>query len=127
MDIPVVLGKLNVQESKKNVYGEATSKTWYRGVQIPAIVKRDLASAYKDLQTVNVEQTAEFYFLRSECESRGIAPEQGDVIWYNNLYFEIDNVNEVQLVAGQPIYSHSVVVSAHLTRPVSLQIEAPNV
>jgi hypothetical protein len=125
IDTPVVLYKLNIVESKKNVYGESSTKRWYRGVQIPSLIQRDLASTFKDLQTVNIEQTAKFHFLRSECELRNVSPEQGDIILYNNLYFEADNINEIQLIAGQAIYPHALIVSAHLTRSTTLQLEQP--
>jgi len=125
IDVPVVLYKLNIVESKKNVYGESSSKKWYRGVQVPCLVDRQLNTAVKDSQTINIEQVAEFNFLREECKLRNIYPEIGDIIDYNNLYFEINAINEIQLVAGQTLYNHSIVVSTHLTRQTGLQLEAP--
>ena len=125
IDVPVVLYKLNILESQKNVYGESTNKRWYKGVQIPVLISRQLNTAVKDLQTVNIEQVAEFNFLRQECIDRNIYPQIGDIIDYNNLYFEIDTTNEIQLIAGQVIHNHSIIASAHLTRKTNLQLEAP--
>lgn len=125
MDVTVVLYKLNIITSKRNVYNESVSKKWYRGVQVPCMVDRQLNTSVKDAQIVNVEQASEFQFLRRECEDRGVYPENGDIIEYHNLYFEIDHVNEVQLIAGQTIYNHAIITSAHLTRATGLQLEAP--
>ena len=125
IDIPVVLYKLNVVQSKKNVYGEATSKKWYVGVQVPCLVDRQLNTAVKDGQTINIEQSSEFNFLRKELNDRNIYPEIGDIIDYNSMYFEIHQTNELQLVAGQVIYNHSIVATAHLTRASALQLEKP--
>ena len=78
IDVPVVLYKLNIIESKKNVYGESAQKKWYQGVQIPALVDRQQSTTVKDLSIVNVEQSVEFAFLRQECIDRNIFPEIGD-------------------------------------------------
>lgn len=125
IDIPIVLYKLNILQSKKNVYGEATTKKWYVGIQVPCLIDRQLNTAVKDGQTINIEQSAEFSFLRKELEDRNIYPEIGDIIDYNNMYFEIHQVNELQLVAGQTMYNHSIVATAHLTRSSGLQLEKP--
>jgi hypothetical protein len=125
IDIPVVLYKLNVLTTKKNVYGEGTSKKWYVGVQVPCLIDRQLNTAVKDGQTINIEQSSDFNFLRQELDDRDIYPEIGDIIDYNNLYFEIHQTNELQLVAGQVIYNHSIVASAHMTRASGLQLEKP--
>lgn len=125
IDVPVVVYKLNIIDTRTNVYGEGTSKRWHRGVQVPCLVSRQLNTPVKDGQTVNIEQTAEFNFLRDELKSRNIYPEIGDIIDYNNLYFEIDTTNETQLIAGQTRYNHAIIASAHLTRAAGLQLEPP--
>lgn len=125
IDVPVVLYKINIVKSKANVYGESTTKRWYQGVQVPCLVSRQLNTSVKDGQTINIEQVAEFNFLREELKSRNIYPEIGDIIDYNSLYFEINQTNEIQLVAGQVIYNHAIIASAHLTRASNLQLEPP--
>lgn len=125
IDVPVVLYKLNIVNTKKNVYGEGTSKKWYVGVQVPCLVSRQLNTAVKDGQTINIEQTAQFNFLRNELKERNIYPEIGDIIDYNSLYFEVDQTNEIQLVAGQTSYNHAIIASAHMTRASGLQLEKP--
>lgn len=125
MDVPVVLYKLNIIESKKNVYGESTQKRWYRGVQVPALVSRQLNTAVKDMSIINIEQTIEFNFLRQECIDRNVFPEIGDIVDFNHMYFEVDQLNSIQLIAGQVMYNHAIVVTGHLTRPTGLQLEPP--
>jgi hypothetical protein len=125
VDTPVVLYKLNVAESKKNIYDESTSKLWYKGVQLPCLITRQLSTAVKDIQTVNVEQVAEFAFLRQECKDRNVYPEIGDIIDFNSIYFEIENFNEVQLYAGQTLYNHTILCTTHMSRASNLQLEPP--
>ena len=52
-----------------------------------------------------------------------VFPEPGDIIWYNEGYYEISNTTDTQLVAGQPQYLASILCSAFLTRRTSINIE----
>ncbi len=125
IDIPVVLYKLNIIDSKKNVYGESAKKRWYQGVQIPALVDRQNNTSVRDLSIINVEQSVTFNFLRQECVDRNVFPEIGDIINFDHSYYEINNTNTIQLIAGQVIYNHALAAVAHLTRSTGLQLEPP--
>jgi hypothetical protein len=126
IDTPVVLYKMNQELTKTNSYGEATKKTWYIGVQVPCLINRDQANPNVDVQTVNFEQSSEFEFLRVELEARNVYPEIGDIIEFHDSYYEINNVNEIQLYAGRTEYNHSIVCQTHLTRNTNLQLERPS-
>ena len=125
IDTPIVLYKLNQETTQVNSYGEATTKVWYVGVQMPAMIKREQQNPVADMQTMNFGQTAEFWLLRQECQDRNIYPESGDIINFYNDYWEIDNTNENQLYAGREEYNHSIVCECHLTRSTGLQLERP--
>lgn len=125
VDVPIVIYKLNIRETKKNVYGESTQKRWFRGVQIPALVDRQLITAVKDMSIINIEETVNFNLLRYECELRDLYPEVGDVVEFNDHYFEINTINQIQLIAGQVNYNHAIIISTHLTRSTGLQLERP--
>jgi hypothetical protein len=56
-------------------------------------------------------------------EEKNIYPEIGDVIFWNEAYFEIDNTNEIQLVGGQTYNNFSVVCSTFMVSKSSLNIE----
>jgi|SRR5690242_3436670 len=127
VDLTVNVYKLNQNATKTNSYGEAPKKTWFQGVTIPCLYKRDDTRATEDVSSINVEQSSEFYFLRQECELRGIYPEVGDIIEFDNNYYEINNTNETQLIAGRVEYKHSIICSTQLTRNSGLQLEQPQV
>jgi hypothetical protein len=80
----------------------------------------------KDGFGLDTMQNIEFRFVRSLLEQVDVYPEAGDIVSYNGLYYEIDNTNDVQLVAGQPYNTHSIICSAHLTRRSGIQIEEAN-
>jgi len=127
IDVPVVIYKLQQSVTKTNSYGEAPKKTWYTGVIIPLLYMRDVQSPLEDMKTINAEQSSEFYFLRYECAQRNIYPEQGDIINFDGKYYEIDNINEIQLWAGREEYRWQVMCNSHLTRNSNLQLEPPQI
>lgn len=125
VDNRVILYKIQQDLTNVNSYGEATKKTWYTGVEIPLLYRREQQNPTQDMQNINFEQRSEFHFLRQECIDRKIYPEVGDVIYFDSQYYEIDNINEIQLVAGRPEYNHSISCETHLTRKPALQLDPP--
>lgn len=125
VDVETVLYKLNQVATQSNIYNEATKKVWYVGVIIPALIRYDATNPISDMDTVNTQQNIEASYLRQECQDRNVYPEIGDIIAFNNNYYEINNTNEIQLVAGRTEYNHSIVCSAHLTRSTNLQLDPP--
>lgn len=125
VDTTVVVYKMNQTVTVTNSYGEAPKKTWFPGVQIPALIDLKETQATSDMSTINTEQPVEIAFLRYECQQRNIYPELGDIIDWNNNYFEIHNTNEIQLIVGQTQYNHSIVCSCHLSTNSALQLEPP--
>lgn len=125
VDNRVILYKLQQARSNTNSYGEATRKTWFQGVEIPLLYHRDQQNPTEDMQNINFEQRAEFQFLRQECIDRNVYPEAGDVILFDQQYYEVDNTNEIQLWAGRPEYNHSISCETHLTRKPALQLDPP--
>jgi hypothetical protein len=53
-------------------------------------------------------------------------PEIGDVVSWNDRYYEIDNVIQEQLLGGQAEKSHSIICNAHYTKYTSLNIMERN-
>ena len=125
IDTPVIVYKINVEKTPVNLYGEGTRKTWYKGVIIPCILKREDNIAVTEVNVIDIEQKAEFYFLQSELISRGIYPESSDVIEYDDQFYEIENTTEVQQWAGQMQYDHQVKCFTHLMRRAPSQLEKP--
>jgi hypothetical protein len=127
LDTPVVLYKLNTQTTETNSYGEAKSKNWYVPVQVPCKIERMDQRPIQELQTVDVAQDCKFHFLRSELDERSIYPERGDIVLFNQQYYEVNNTIETQMWGGRVEFKHSVICEAQLTRKTNLQLELPNV
>lgn len=97
-----VLYKINLNETKVNLYGESLNKTWHRGVELFCLINKEPEAATYEGFGANTTQNVEFRFDREHIKERNIYPEIGDVIYFDNSYYEIDNTNEIQFAGGLP-------------------------
>ena len=123
IQIAVVLYKINQYETKVNIYGESLNKTWYPGVEIYALADKEPEDVQYEGFGPEMQQNITFKFNRDTCEEKGIYPEIGDIVYFDNSYFEIDNTNEIQFVGGQPDNNFSIVVTTFMVSKSSLNIE----
>ena len=70
-----------------------------------------------------IQQNALFSFIRQSLVDINYVIEIGDVVNWNNGYWEISSINENQLVGGQTDYNHSVICNSFLVRISNLNIE----
>jgi hypothetical protein len=127
VDVDVILYKVALETTAVNLYGEATEKTRYTGVELKSLIKyKKNVSTSEAGFGVDIIQNVEFRFVRKLLEEVQVYPEIGDIIQYDDSYYEIDNINDTQYVAGQPYNSMSILCDAHLTRISGLNIEEVN-
>ncbi len=118
-----VLFKVNLNETKINLYGEAINKTWYPGVELNVLINKSGQTAGYEGFGADTSQNVEFRFDRWMLEEKNTYPEIGDVIYFDQSYYEIDNTTEVQFVGGLPSNNFSVVCSTFMVRKSALNIE----
>lgn len=118
-----VLFKVNLNETKVNLYGESINKTWYPGVQLNVLIDKTSQSVGYEGFGADTSQNIEFRFDRWMLEEKNIYPEIGDVIYFDNSYYEINNTSEIQFVGGLPSNNFSIVCSTFMVRKSSLNIE----
>ncbi len=126
IETPVVLYKLIIGDTKTNLYGESLNKTYYQGVQTTAVIERDDTSVSYEGFGPDKQQAVEFRFNRQRCRETSFAvpkvrdvngtlvpteaiqnltvgyPEIGDVVLFDGIYYELDNVRQSALIGGQP-------------------------
>jgi hypothetical protein len=119
----IVLFKVNLNETMVNIYGESLNKTWQPGVEIFALINKEPESARYEGFGLDTDQNITFKLDRWMLEEKGIYPEVGDIINFNQSYFEIDNTNEIQLIGGQTYNNFSVVCSTFMVSKSNLNIE----
>ncbi|NBU82250.1 MAG: hypothetical protein EBS55_11445 [Flavobacteriaceae bacterium] len=122
-----VLFKVNLNETKVNIYGESMNKTWHPGVELFVLIDKEPDSATYEGFGPDEQQNITFKFDRLLCEERNTYPEIGDVIYFDNSYYEIDNTNEIQFVGGLPGQNSdrnwSIVCSTFMVSKSNLNIE----
>ena len=120
----VVLYKVSVQDTKTNMYGESASgKRWKDGIKFACLVDAEDFDYNNDEFGPDEQQNATFNILRQTLQDLSLVPEIGDVFEWNWAYFEINSVNENQLIGGQTDYNHSVICNSYLQRISTLNIE----
>jgi hypothetical protein len=120
----VIVYKLDQGQTETNLYGESVGgKSYQVGFQVNALIDRaDQTTNYESFGS-DVTQTVQFRFLRTLLEDVGLVIQVGDVINFNDSFFEIDGIIENQLVAGNTNFSNSIICDTHMTRRSKLNIE----
>jgi hypothetical protein len=128
--------KIILPDTPSNVYGEGLVKEYIGPILIDCLIVRG------DFNTRNGDfgpdtlRTADFRFLTDDLVFANVVPEVGDAIMYNESYYEVDNINQNQLILGKdPQYAYSeglqffgsnfsIILNTHLTEPERLGILA---
>lgn len=125
VEVLIQVFKISPNETKTNIYGEtaAESGKWYLpAIQISALVERaDMSAEYDDFGP-NRNQDYVFKMREKMLRELNFYPEIGDIVLFNDRYYELDNVVQEQLLGGQPDKSHSIICNAHYTKFTSLNV-----
>ncbi len=126
IDTEIEFYKLVVESSNSNLYGESESKSYYDSILIPCLITKDDKNSNMDDYGHTYTRTSKFAIARDILVKADFYPEVGDIVFWDNEYFELDNVDSNQYFVGKNPetwpngtdhgYSVSVVVDAHATR-----------
>jgi len=152
----ITLFKVSVGETKTNLYGESLGKVYYAPANLMAIVDRNPTGVQYEGFGSDTTQAVEFRFNRMRLRTETLPrlrdingtlipaeaiqntqygyPEIGDIINYDEAYYEIDNIQSTRLIGGQPkIWNQStnqfedskmfMTAICHLVRRSQIQIE----
>ena len=126
IDTEIEFYKLVVESSNSNLYGESESKSYYDSILIPCLITKDDKNSSMDDYGHTYTRTSKFAIARDILVKADFYPEVGDIVFWDNEYFELDNVDSNQYFVGKNPetwpngtdhgYSVSVVIDAHATR-----------
>jgi hypothetical protein len=120
----IILYKVSVGESKVNLYGESLGRVYHAPAVLMCLVERDSTEAVYDGFGSDRAQGATFNFMRHRLRTQTLPlirdvngqtvpaeaiqntqfgyPEIGDVIYFDQKYYEIDNITTDSMIGGSP-------------------------
>lgn len=130
----VLYYKLSLSETRYNIYGESKNKMYNQPILIACLYLVQDQVSEDDTYGKSRGQGAEFRFLRDDLIDLNLVMEAGDIICWQESYYEVDLVTENQRVMGKnPEYSlqadlqkygesWSIICKTHLTSVNKLNI-----
>jgi hypothetical protein len=117
--------KVNIDKTDDNIYGESTTKYYDIGFRVNCLILFNEPDNVQDEFGTDLNSSIEMYFQRENLSSGSLNfyPEVGDIVDWNNFYWEINGTAEPDLFAGHPNFKHNIKATAHRSRLSSLQIE----
>jgi len=137
VDVEVAYYKLSLEETQANMYDESDKKIYYQPMRLNCLASKDDKS-YTGDDVYDSSRTGEFNFLRDDLKDNNIVIEEGDILEWDNEFYEIDGVGASQYWTGRnPAtdigvtegdiaehgYSVAVKVTAHVTRRNRLNLQ----
>jgi len=120
--------KISLEDTQANLYGEALEKVYLDPVKLNCLVTRgDQIIAVDDFGP-DLGRECSFAFLRNDLVDANTVAEVGDIVMWQEDYYEVDTVRENQLFVGRDSgynltsygdqfgTSVSIIVDCHLTR-----------
>ena len=117
--------KVNIERTEDNLYGESTAKYYDIGFRVNCLINYNEPEIVQEEFGADLNSSIEMFFQRENLSSGSLNfyPENGDIVDWNDYYWEINGTTEPQLFAGHPNYKHQIKATAHFARLSSLQIE----
>jgi|TARA_R100000030_G_C3240810_1_gene120547 hypothetical protein len=138
IDMEVAFYKLSLEDTRSNMYDESDSKVYYQPMRINCLIEKGEKNYVGEDAGYDSTREGFFNFLRDDLKDKNIIIEEGDIIEYDNEFYEIDGVGASQYFAGRnPNHdigfvegdreefglSIAVRVTAHVTRRNRLNIQ----
>tara|TARA_R110002020_G_scaffold243295_2_gene456798 strand:- start:71 stop:544 length:474 start_codon:yes stop_codon:yes gene_type:complete len=117
--------KVNIENTDENIYGESSTKYYNVGFRVNCLILYNEPTIEQDEFGADLNSDIEMYFQRENLASGSLNfyPEIGDIVDWNDSYWEINGTTEPQLVAGNPEFKQQIKATAHYSKLSSLQIE----
>lgn len=126
IDTEIEFFKMIVERSNSNLYGESEAKSYYNSILIPCLITKDDKTSNMDDYGHTYTRTSQFAISRDLLERASFYPEVGDIVFWDNEYYELDNVDANQYFVGKNPdtwpngsgfgYSVSILCNAHATK-----------
>jgi hypothetical protein len=118
--------KVSLEDTETNLYGEATgggAKTFGKGYRVNCLIQFNEPEVEEEEFGNDVNGSIEMYFHRNSLSGSNFYPEVGDIVDWNDFYWEMNGITEPQLIAGHQDFKHQVRATANRTRLSSVNFD----
>jgi|TARA_Y100000310_G_C20496640_1_gene721871 hypothetical protein len=115
--------KVSVENTEENLYGESSTKYFDKGFRVNCLISFEEPTIEQNDFGPDMNANLELYFHRTTLKDANFYPEMGDIVDWNDIYWEINAVTEPQLIAGHQAFKHMIKAVANRARLSGLQIE----
>ena len=122
--------KIDLYNTKSNLYGEAVEKWYYPPYTLNCNVERSDITFTDTEYGVDENQTMTLYVKHIDLVTLDITPEVGDIFKDVGRHFEVNGINRIMQpdpalgfqIDGSPFYVVSYVITGYLTRTSKLNL-----
>ena len=126
--------KINLDKTTSNLYGESLTKSYNNPVLVNCLIERTAQEWAETEFGTDVTREINVRFLRDILVDIQLVPEVGDVMLWQENYYELSGIVENQFVVGKdPSYAYddtndfgssiSIIVTAQYIRPEKLGLK----
>jgi len=115
--------KISVDDTEANIYGESSTKYFEQGFRVNCLISFEEPTIEQNDFGPDLNANLEMYFHRTTLSEAGFYPEIGDIVEWNDIYWEMNAVTEPQLIGGHQAFKHMIKTVANRARLSGLQIE----
>jgi len=126
--------KFALNETVSNIYGESNKKSYYEPLRLSCLIEKNEQEWSSDDFGPDIKQIYQYKFLKADLSAINLTPEVGDLVLFNNDFWEVDTFIENQYFTGKrPEHaistdtqdfgvSLSIILSTHLSRVEKLNL-----
>lgn len=134
----VLIFKISQEDTQVNIYGEAHDRRYMPGVRTFAKITAEDKVAISDDSNIDFNKNIVFSFIKADLKNQNIYLQEGDIIQYDDMYFEVDNVNDGKYWFGRNPntdigmardnrqlhgYDYTIICETHQTKKSVLNIQ----
>ena len=120
--------------NNSNIYGESTKKIYKQPIRLSCLIQKDDQDKPHNEFGIDLTQTIKFSFLRDDLKDINLVIQEGDIIHWNNQYWEVSKEIENKFYMNRNPETNkeldeefgwniSIVCSCHLMRSSKIDIE----
>lgn len=101
VSMEIALYKISLNDTRKNIYGESNSKIYEQPIRLFTLINKEDTNFQEGITEQDVVQNVQFKFLREDLVQSNVFISEGDIIKFDEKFYEIDNTRTTQYFMGR--------------------------